>query len=223
MRWLMPKNWGRLASIQTVPHEPFDLEDGGLYDPANNSSHQRGSIRGFLVRDGVLWPGVGTVRTKQGTLIAESFFDETSRHLALERGYTSQFPTIRAGSAAATLGHLYRNYYHRWAGSIPWIYAFHHPALWGFETVTLYVDDRFSDEEMRVIRHLAPDNVAVTLVDSATRVHADWCIHLLFLSADQVGHSNWFSASAGFLPTDRGSGRSRRWPTGERICGCSLG
>jgi hypothetical protein len=50
----MPKNWGRLASIQTVPHEPFDLEDGGLYDPANNSSHQRGSIRGFLVRDGVL-------------------------------------------------------------------------------------------------------------------------------------------------------------------------
>ena len=35
MRWLMPKNWGRLASIQTVPHEPFDLEDGGLYDPAN--------------------------------------------------------------------------------------------------------------------------------------------------------------------------------------------
>lgn len=202
MRWGMPKDWGRLASIQTVQHEPFDLQEGGLYDPANNSSHQRGSIRGFIVRDGVLWPGVGAVRTKHGTLIAESFFDETSRRLALKRGYTGRFPTVRAEGPAATLGHLYRNYYHRWADSIPRVYALHHPTLQQLETLTLYVDDRFSDDEMRVIRHLVPDNVSVTIVDSATRVRADSCVHLPFLSTDRVGHSKWFSASAGFLPTE---------------------
>jgi hypothetical protein len=154
------------------------------------------------VRDGVLWPGVGAVRTKHGTLIAESFFDETSRRLALKRGYTGRFPTVRAEGPAATLGHLYRNYYHRWADSIPRVYALHHPTLQQLETLTLYVDDRFSGDEMRVIRHLVPDNVSVTIVDSATRVRADSCVHLPFLSTDRVGHSKWFSASAGFLPTE---------------------
>jgi capsular polysaccharide biosynthesis protein len=198
----MPKDWRRLASIQTVQHEAFDLQDGGLYDPANNSPHQRGGIRGFIVRDGVLWPGVGAIRTGSRTLIAETFFDETSRRLALERGHAGKFPTVRTEGAAATLGHLYRNYYHRWADSIPRIYSLHHPALRALETVILYVDDRFSDEEMRVIRHLVPDNVTVAQVEPTTRVRADLCVHLPFLSTDRVDHSKWFTASAGFLPAE---------------------
>jgi hypothetical protein len=202
MRWLIPKDWSRLASIQTVEHETFDLEESDLYEPTNNRSHQQGEIRGFIVNGGVLWPSVGAVRTEQGKLIAESFFNETSRRLALKRGYTSRFPTVQAGSAATTIGHLYRNYYHRWADSIPRIYALHHPAIQEFETVTLYVDDRFSDDEMRVVRHLVPDNVTVTLVNSAVRVHADPCIHLPFLSTDRVGYSEWFDASAGFVPAE---------------------
>ena len=202
LRWLAPRDWRRLSSIQTVRHEAFDLQEGQLYSPANNRSHQRGEIRGFIVRDGVLWPGVGAVRTETGKLIAESFFDETSRRLALKRGHAGRFPEIRADGAVATLGHLYRNYYHRWADSIPRIYALYHPALQEFGGVTLYVDERFSDDEMRVIRYLVPDNVSVALVDSAVRVRAEQCIHLPFLSTDRVDHSNWFNASAGFLPTE---------------------
>jgi hypothetical protein len=154
------------------------------------------------VRDGVLWPGVGAIRTDSGRLIAESFFDETSRRLALERGHVGTFPSVQAEGAAATLGHLYRNYYHRWADSIPRIYSLHHPVLRKREDITLYVDDRFSDEEMSVIRHLVPDNVATTCVNAATRVRAEWCIHLPFLSTDRVDYSKWFTASAGFLPTE---------------------
>jgi hypothetical protein len=201
-RWLTPKDWRRLASIQTIQHKTFDFQDGGLYDPANNAPHQRGTIRGFMVRDGVLWPGVGAIRTDSGRLIAESFFDETSRRLALERGHVGTFPSVQAEGAAATLGHLYRNYYHRWADSLPRIYSLHHPALRKREDITLYVDDRFSDEEMNVIRHLVPDNVATARVNAATRVRAEWCIHLPFLSTDRVDHSKWFTASAGFLPAE---------------------
>jgi hypothetical protein len=202
LRLLTPRGWDRLTSIQRVTHNTFELQKSKLYDPENGRAHQRGAIRGFIVRDGVLWPGVGAIRTESGKLIAESFFDETSRRLALERGYTGQFPTVQADGAAATLGHLYRNYYHRWGDSIPRIYALHHPVLRKFETITLYVDDRFTDEEMNVICHLAPDNVAIASVDPATRVCADCCIHLPFLSTDRVDHSKWFNASAGFLPTE---------------------
>jgi hypothetical protein len=155
-----------------------------------------------MVRDGVLWLGVGAIRTDSGRLIAESFFDETSRRLALERGHVGTFPSVQAEGAAATLGHLYRNYYHRWADSLPRIYSLHHPALRKREDITLYVDDRFSDEEMNVIRHLVPDNVATARVNAATRVRAEWCIHLPFLSTDRVDHSKWFTASAGFLPAE---------------------
>jgi hypothetical protein len=202
LRWLAPRDWRRLVSIQTVQHDAFDLQKSELYEPANSAPHQRGDIQGFMVRDGVLWPGLGAVRTEGGKLIAESFFDETSRRLALERGHTGKFPSVRADGAAATLGHLYRNYYHRWADSIPRIYSLHHPALRTLEGITLYVDHRFSDEEMSVIRHLVPDDVAIACVDPATRVTADVCIHLPFLSTDRVGHSKWFNASAGFLPAE---------------------
>lgn len=201
LRWFTPRDWSQLVSIRAVAHDVFDLEESDLYDPAKNRPHQQGKIRGFIVDDSVLWPNVGAIRTRK-QLIAESFFDETSRRLALKRGYTGRFPAIRTDGAAATLGHLYRNYYHRWADSIPRIYALHHPELQTFETITLYVDDRFSEEEMTVIRHLVPDNVEVTVVDSAVRVFADRCVHLPFLSTDRVGHSRWFNASAGFLPTE---------------------
>lgn len=202
LRWLTPRDWSKLVSIRTVPHEAFDLADSDLYDPANNHPHQQGTIRGFIVDDGVLWPNVGAIRTHRGQLIAEGFFDETRRRLALERGYTGQFPIIQTDGVAATLGHLYRNYYHRWADSISRIYALHHPRLQAFENITLYVDDRFSEDEMRVIRWLVPANVEVALVDSTVRVFADRCVHLPFLSADRVGHSKWFNASAGFLPKE---------------------
>lgn len=202
MRWLAPRDWTRLVSIETVEHETFDLEEGRLYDPAKNCPHQQGAIRGFIVDDGVLWPGVGAICTDQGRLIAESFFDEISRRLALERGYTSRFPMVQVSGAAGTLGHLYRNYYHRWADSISRIYSLHHPVLRQIEEVTLYVDDRFSEGEMKVIRHLVPENVAVTHVDSAVRVRADQCVHLPFLSKDRVNPGKHFNNSAGFLPTE---------------------
>lgn len=202
LQQVLPNDWDEVTPLSETDHEVFDLADSELYDPGRNRPHQRGTIQGFILEDGVLWPALGAIRTNEGRLVEDSFFDDTSRDLALKRGYAKRFPRIEDHGAAATLGHFYRNYYHRFADSIPRIYALHHPALQRFETVTLYVDNRFSDEEMRVIRHLVPDNVAVTLVDSATRVHADQCVHLPFLSTDRVGHSKWFDASAGFLPTE---------------------
>ena len=180
----------------------FDFTTGGLYNPSMNRPFQRGEIRGFIVEDSFLWPGVGAIRTSSGKLIAESFFDETCRDLALKRGYTKRFPLIRVRGTVTSIGHLYRNYYHRWADSIPRIYALFHPRLQLFDHIKLFIDKRFTDEEKNIIKHLVPKNVQIIIIDSAVRVHADICIHLPFLSTDRTGHSKWFNASAGFLPNE---------------------
>lgn len=199
---LLPDDWTRQVALEQVEHRVFDLAASELYDPARNRPHQRGRIQGFVVREGILWPAVGAIRTRDGALIEESFFDEDSRRFATEKGYVRTFPVVEASGAAATLGHVYRNFYHRFADSIPRIYALHHPAVRQLGPVRLYVDDRFTEDEMRIIRHLVPDDVDVVPVDAAVRVRAARCIHLPYMSSDRTGHSKWFNASLGFLPTE---------------------
>ena len=202
MQYFLPNDLRELVSIVEVEHEVFDLTTGGLYNPEINRPHQQGEISGFIVENSVLWPSVGAIRTSGGKLIAESFFNETSRNLALKRGYTKRFPSIRVHGAVATIGHLYRNYYHRWADSIPRIYALYHPCIRLFGNVKLFIDKRFTPEEMHVIQHLVPRNVNVISVDPPVRVQADQCIHLPYLSTNRVYQSKWFNASAGFLPIE---------------------
>ena len=199
---VLPDDWKRSVSLDDVDHESFDLESGNLYDPAQNYPHQRGRIEGFVVRNGVLWPGVGAIRTADGSLVEESFFDGSSRRLAVRRGYVSAFPLLRESGAAATLGHLYRNYYHRWSDSISRIYALYHHRIADLAPVQLYIDARFSEDEIEIIHHLLPDYVNLVVTDGAVRVQAKKCIHLPFLSSDRLQYSKWFTASAGFIPKE---------------------
>ena len=202
LQQVLPRDWERVVPLAQTDHEVFDLADSALYDPERNCPHQRGAIQGFILENGVLWPALGAVRTEEGQLIEESFFDDTSRQLALERGYANRFPQVEDRGVAATLGHFYRNYYHRFADSIPRIYALYHPVIQRHDTVRLYIDDRFSEDELRIIRHLVPGNVEVEIINPATRVKAVRCVHLPYLSSDRVEHSKWFEASVGFLPRE---------------------
>ena len=202
LQQVLPDDWNERVPLSQTDHEVFDLADSELYDPGQNCPHQRGNIQGFILKDAVLWPALGAIRTEEGQLVEESFFDSTSRDLALSRGYTARFPKIEDHGVAATLGHFYRNYYHRWADSIPRIYALYHPAVQRYDKVRLYIDDRFSEDELRIIRHLVPSTAEVEIIDSVTRIKAARCVHLPYLSSDRVGHSKWFEASVGFLPLE---------------------
>jgi hypothetical protein len=197
---VLPNDWSQVVSADEADVQPFDLSDSSLYTPADNKPHQRGTITGFIAEEGVLWPAVGGVRTRSGHLIKESFLDASSRRFAIDKGYLRRFPRITHHGAAATLGEPYRNYYHRWADSIPRIYALHHPACAACAPITLFVDDRFSSDEVQIIEHLLPEYVQLEVTGSAVRVQADQCIYLPHLSSDRTGHSRWFSASAGFIP-----------------------
>lgn len=202
LRWGLPDDWDDLICLADTEHEVFDLADSSLYAPGRNRPHQQGSLRGFIIDDGILWPAMGAIRTSTGGLVAESFFDQNRRDLALEWGYAKRFLSIEDRGAVATLGSLYRNYYHRFADSIPRIYSLYHPVLQRYDRIGLYVDVRFSEDEMKVIRHLIPKNVELEVVSAATRIRAAQCIHLPYLSSDRTGYSKFFDASAGFLPTE---------------------
>ena len=199
---VLPNDWSQVVSVDETDVQAFDLSDSSLYAPADNKPHQQGVIKGFIAQEGVLWPAVGGMRTRTGHLIKESFLDASSRRFAIDKGYLRRFPRRTHHGAAATLGEPYRNYYHRWADSIPRIYALYHPACAACAPVTLFVDDRFSSDEVRVIEHLLPEYVQLDVTDSAVRVQADQCIYLPHLSSDRTGHSRWFSASAGFIPNE---------------------
>jgi hypothetical protein len=203
LQTVLPDDWNRVASACDVGIETFDLsEDSDLYNPAKNKSHQRGRIVGCIVEGGVMWPAVGAVRTEDGILVKDSFLSPSCRQFAIDKGYLRRFPLITHHGAAATLGEPYRNYYHRLADSIPRIYALYHPACATLGPVRLFVDDRFSGEELRVIRHLVPHYVKVDVTDSAVRVRADQCLYLPHLSDDRTNYSRWFNASAGFIPIE---------------------
>ena len=202
LQTLLPNDWEQVVSVEHVDHATFDMACTGLYDPETNQPHQQGPIQGFIINDGVLWPAVGGIRSSDGMLIEESFFDENSRRFAVEKGYLKRFPLIEENGAVATLGHVYRNYYHRWADSIPRIYALHHPDVEALAPVRVYVDGRFTDDEKSVIRHLLPTYAELVVTDSALRVQAAKCIHLPYMSSDRTDHSKWFNASAGFLPQE---------------------
>lgn len=200
LQTLLPDDWNCQVTLSEVEHEVFDLAETDLYVPSQNQPHQQGAIQGFWIEDGVLWPGAGGVRTQDGELITDSFLDEDNRRFAIKKGYVRRFPTLKETEAAATLGSVYRNYYHRWADSISRIYALYHPDLAAQAPIRLYVDDRFTDDERRVIRHLLPAYAELERVESAVRVHASTCIHLPYLSSDRTDYNKWFDASAGFLP-----------------------
>ena len=199
---VLPDDWSRVAPAHEAGVDTFDLSDSALYTPADNKPHQRGAITGFVAEEGVLWPAVGGMRTAEGVLVEDSFLDASNRCFAIEKGYLRRFPLVTHRGAAATLGDTYRNYYHRWADSIPRIYALYHPACAALAPIRLYVDDRFSSDELRVIRHLIPEYVDLEITNSAVRVRADRCIYLPHLSSDRTNYSRWFSASAGFLPAE---------------------
>jgi len=200
---LLPSDWDELASIDEVKHEPFDLASSPeLYTPSRNKPHQRGVLKGFITNDAVLWPAVGAVRTADGRLITESFFDASSLEFCIQKGYLKRFPLTEDNGVVATLGHPYRNYYHRYADSIPRVHALRHPAVQQFGEVRLYLDDRFSGSERAIIRHLIPSNVRLVETDAPVRVRASTYIHLPYLSIDRTNFSKWFSASAGFCPIE---------------------
>jgi hypothetical protein len=199
---VLPNDWSQVVPADEADVQTFDLSDSSLYTPADNKPHQRGAITGFIAEEGVLWPAVGGLRTQTGHLIKDSFLDASSRRFAIDKGYLRRFPRHTHRGAAATLGEPYRNYYHRWADSIPRIYALYHPACAACAPVTLFVDDRFSGDELGVIEHLLPEYVQLEVTDPAVRVQADRCIYLPHLSSDRTGHSRWFSASAGFIPNE---------------------
>jgi len=200
---LLPRDWDEQASIAEVEHNAFDLAScPELYTPSRNKPHQRGRIKGFVVNDAVLWPAVGGVRAADGRLITESFFDTSSLDFCIRKGYLKRFPLVEDDGVVATLGHPYRNYYHRYADSIPRVHALRHPTVQQFGEVRLYLDDRFSEAERAIIRHLIPSNMRLVETDAPVRVHASTYIHLPYLSTDRTNFSKWFSASAGFCPIE---------------------
>jgi hypothetical protein len=200
---ILPSDWSEQAPIDEVEHESFDLASSPeLYTPSRNKPHQRGAIKGFLINDAVLWPAVGGVRTADGRLITESFFDASSLQFCIQKGYLKQFPLTHDDGVVATIGHPYRNYYHRYADSIPRVHALHHPAVQQFSDVRLYLDDRFSAAERAIIRHLIPSNVRLVETEAPVRIQASTYIHLPYLSTDRTNFSKWFSASAGFCPIE---------------------
>lgn len=202
LRYFLPKSRAQFCALSSIDHFKFDLSLGGGFSPADNLPHQRGLLEGFWIEQGAMYPGSGAMQVGNGALILDSFFDDITRSLACSGGYLKKFPKCKGKNPSANLGLLYSNYYHRWADSIPRIYSLWHPAISSLGTIDLYIDRRFSEDEVEVIKYLLPSYVNLKCVSSATRVFAPISIHLPYMSSDRVAYSKWFHSSAGFLPRE---------------------
>ena len=174
----------------------------GMYDPAANRPHQRGHLSVRIVEDVVLWPSYGGGCTPDGALIMDSFHSPQKVDAGLRQHVFKPFPTRRIDETVATLGHFNRNYYHKFADSVPRLYSLWHPELRALDRILLLIDRRFTADERRLIESLVPPNVEIVKLGYLSRVSPRRYVHLPFMGADRVQHSEWFYESAGYLPQE---------------------
>ncbi len=202
LRSVLPYHVNGQISIHELPHHRYSLNDHPeLFDPSNNLPFQRGSIEGFIVNDAICWPSAGVIRVPGGQSIAESYFDPRDIAVARKQKHLVRFPRQEA-EIATSIGHIYRNYFHKHIDSIPRLYSLHHPDLLALPRISLYLDPRFSREELEIIELLIPNNVEIRQVDFTTRVHARRQVFLPFLSHERTGWSEFFKNCAGYLPDE---------------------
>jgi capsular polysaccharide biosynthesis protein len=114
-----------------------------------------------------------------------------------------RFPINKFDEPCATLGHVYRGFYHLIADSIPRIFGLHHPSLAGIPKIRLLYDRRFNVEQLEIIRSLIPNNVQLTEVPIVSRIRALNYIHLPFLSARRTDVTPvWARESLGYAPSE---------------------
>lgn len=199
LRAVLPRGWDQVASVDAIDHKHFELPLN-LYDPLRNMDHQRGQLGIVTIENGTHWPSVGAIQSAEGHLIKETFPDQESLLYSIKNRHLQRFPRILEHHTASTLGSVYRNYYHRWADSISRIYALHHPVCAELSPIVVYVDSRFSKDEILLINGLLPSYAKLQVLPQPSRIVSPRTIHLPFLSSDRVDYSQWFKASLGFIP-----------------------
>lgn len=227
-RLLLPNGFDGYRSIQGLAHEGFRLDKAsGLIDPALNTPLQLGRFEGFLFGPAIVWPAAGGIADMTGALVKESFENDHFFRQARQHRLLKKFPLQSSDAPWVTcIGHIHRNYYHRYIDSIPRLYALHHPRLRELPTIELLLDPRFSDQDREVIECLIPDNVRIRRVPYDSRIRVIKYIHLPYFSGKRHDVFKFNQNCAGYLPQDYLNFFRKRmynhWglnsePTGRRI------
>ena len=139
---------------------------------------QGGKISIVIAKEVIFWPANGGVRNKSGFLIADFFHSASKLETAITHRNFPRYRTISIDTPCATIGSPNRNFYHRIIDSIPRVFCLWHPALLEIESITLVVDQRFSPDELELIKFLVPPNVKTIYVPYCVQVAAKNYIHL---------------------------------------------
>lgn len=202
LRSLLPQDVRGQVSIEGLPHLRFSLNDyPELFDPEKNQPFQKGRIEGFLVEGGISWPSSGIIRLSDGRSIIETYFDPQEAKVVQKQKHLVRFPK-KSAEVATTIGHIYRNYFHKHIDSIPRLYSMQHPDLRALPRISLFLDPRFTREEMDIIETLIPSNVEICPVEFTRRIEARKQVFLPYLSQDRNQWSGHFRNCAGFLPDE---------------------
>ena len=184
-----PKSWKSLDLNEIEPQVENIME------------WQGGKISVVIAKEVVFWPANGGVRNKSGFLIADFFHSASKLQTAITHRSFPRYRTISIDTPCATVGNPNRNFYHRMVDSIPRVFCLWHPALLEIESVTLIVDQRFSPDELDLIKFLVPPNVKTVCVPYCLQVAAKNYIHLPTLSSRRTDDTPaWAGDSAGYLP-----------------------
>ena len=203
LRHLFLRDYRETTNWSHVPCEKVNLELSDLYSQSQNPKIQQGEICGYVIEDAVLWPAIAGVRTRSGHLVEGSFHRPDTMELARKLKALGRFPLKKGGGVWASLGHIHRNFYHRFADSIPKIYFLHHPRVLRMGRVNLCYDGRFTRDELALVRALIPANVRLVPSRYLQRFSVEQYLHLPFLSGRRTDVSpTWATESLGYAPTE---------------------
>ena len=178
-------------------------DDPSLYNPANNTHFQCGDPTAIVYRDAVFWP-TQSIAAKNNAIIKNTFIDDKGIKIIKRRNKLRSYPILRHKGWATSIDYIYSraNYYHQFVDSMPRVWALRHPYL-SDKTITIFLARHLDKDQEELLHLLIPKNVIIKRVSRFVRIHADYYVHLPFLSKDRIDYNPSSTlTSAGFIPNE---------------------
>jgi hypothetical protein len=142
-------------------------------------------------RNVTLWPGVGLVSTRKGTLITDSAFSADRLQMLRRLKPFNRYPITKCDDLPCTLieaGSKPGDIYNFLIETLPRVWSLHRPEVTVLGPMILYVANSFPAAKEELLRALLPPTVELKRISDRSRVEAYQFVFLPYLAIERFGY-----------------------------------
>ena len=138
-----------------------------------------------------VWPAVGLVSTRNGTLITESAYNAERLQALLRTKPFNRYPVIKSDDIPCTIieaGSRPGDYANWIIDTLPRIWPLHRPEVQVLGPINLYIGQGLPKQKEELLRALLPPTVQVQRIPERSRIEAYQFVMLPFFSVEGFGY-----------------------------------